>query len=216
MPLNNRRIIFAFCLAAALAFAFAFASAPAFAQDFSEPAPEPVLAPAPAAPALEIDPILAAEQAIILDAAPSVAMPAAPATTGVILRMVLTLVLVALAVYGIVFFMKRAGRRTEASDPFLKILASANLGANRHAHVVSVGSKAWLLGASEGGVSLIGEIDDKDVLDAMFREDARKSSQTAQTRLPDFKAALSRFGAQAGAAPSAENIRKYSERLKGM
>jgi flagellar protein FliO/FliZ len=131
--------------------------------------------------------------------------------------MVLTLALAALAIYGVVFFIKRASRRTDAKDPFLKILASAHLGYNRYAHVVAVGSKAWLVGASEGGVGLISEIEDKDTLNALFLEDSRKSAEAPTGRFLDFKAMLRRLGmpVETGVA-GADNIRKRRERLKGL
>jgi hypothetical protein len=82
---------------------------------------------------------------------------------------------------------------------------------------VSVGSKAWLVGAAEGGVNLISEIEDKDTLDALLLEDSRRSAEAAQGRFIDFKTMLRRLGVpvQPG-APTAENIRKRRERLKGL
>jgi flagellar protein FliO/FliZ len=134
-----------------------------------------------------------------------------------IFRLVLTLALAAAAIYGCVYVIRRASRRLIVRDPFLKVLASAPLGANRYAHVVALGSKAWLVGAAEGGVSLIGEIEDKDTLDALFLEDSRKSAAVPPGRLLDFKAILRRLGmpADSGAA-GADNIRKRRERLKGL
>ena len=167
---------------------------------------------------VEPDPILAAEQALFFDEGPDAASPLGP-TTGVIIRMVLTLALAAAAIYGVVFFIKKSARRVEANDPFLKVLASAHLGSNRHAHVVAVGSKAWLLGASEGGVSLIGEIDDKDVLNAMFLEDSQKNIEAPSGRFLDFKTMLRRLGTPLGADTAdtgADSIRKRRERLKGL
>jgi len=133
-----------------------------------------------------------------------------------VVRMVLVLALAAAAVYGVVFFIKRASKPAAASDPFLKVLAAAHLGSNRYAHIVSVGGKAWLLGSSDGGVNLIGEIDDKDVINAMLLEDSTKSARS-QSRFPDFLGMIRRFGAPAERnAPSADDIRKRRERLKGL
>jgi len=131
-------------------------------------------------------------------------------------RMVLVLALAAAAVYGIVFFIKRSSRKKDAEDPFLKVLANTHLGFNRYAHIVSVGDKAWLVGSSDGGVNLIGEIDDRDVINAMLLEDSTKSEQN-QSRFPDFLGMIRRFGAQAErSAPSADDIRRRRERLKGL
>jgi len=131
-------------------------------------------------------------------------------------RMLLVLALAAAAVYGIVFFIKRTSRKKDTEDPFLKVLANTHLGFNRYAHIVSVGDRAWLLGSSDGGVSLIGEIDDKDVINAMLLEDSTKSERN-QSRFPDFLGMIRRFGVQAErSAPSADDIRRRRERLKGL
>jgi flagellar protein FliO/FliZ len=130
-------------------------------------------------------------------------------------RMLLVLVLVAVAIYGVIYFLKKAAKPAASSDPFLRILSSAHLGSNRYAHIVSVGGKAWLLGASDGGVKLISEIEDKEVIDAMLLEDSRKTSENSG-RLPDFISLLRRFGARPGPDVSgADNIRRHRERLKG-
>lgn len=135
----------------------------------------------------------------------------------VMIRMVLVLALAAAAVYGVVFFIKRASKPAVASDPFLKILANVSLGSNRYAHIVSVGGKAWLLGSSDGGVNLIGEIDDRDVINAMLLEDSRKNADSQTGRFSDFVSMLRRFGAQTESrAAKADDIRKRRERLKGL
>jgi flagellar protein FliO/FliZ len=164
-----------------------------------------------------VDPILAAERALTLEdgAAPAPVPAGGSSSVLSIFRILLVLVLVAAAIYGLVYLFKRAARRGEIDDPFLKVLASANLGSNRYAYVLSLGSKAWLVGAGEGGVNLISEVEDKETLDALLLEDSRKSAET--DRFIDFKTILRRLGMpiQAG-APSADNIRRRRERLKGL
>ena len=163
-----------------------------------------------------IDPITAAEQTLVLgDDGPAAAMPA-PASAFSILRVILTLAVVAAAIYGIVFFIKRLSRPGAAQDPFLKILASTPLGPGRGAYVISVGSQAWLVGAAESAVNLITEITDREILDAMLLENSRKGANPPSGPLPDFRAMLRRLGMSSDSkAPGAEEIRKRSERLKG-
>ncbi len=161
------------------------------------------------------DPLRIAEQELILedDAAP-VSAVAEPSVWAVV-RMLLILALAAAAIYGIVFFIKKSSKQNVTKDPFLKVIAAAHLGSNRYAHVVAVGSKAWLLGSSDGGVNLIGEIDDKDLINAMLLEDSKKDVE-AGGKL-DFLSLLRRMGLPSeNRAPAAENIRKRRERLKGL
>jgi flagellar protein FliO/FliZ len=164
------------------------------------------------------DPIAEAERALSLGEGETtpVAVPAA-SSLGTVLRMVLTLAVAAAAIYGVIYFIKRASRRAEARDPFLKVLASAHLGANRYAHIVAVGSKAWLVGAAEGGVSLISEIEDADTLNALLLEDSRKSAELTAGRFTDFKAMLRRLGMNVDSGvPGTDSIRKRRERLRGL
>jgi len=170
-------------------------------------------APAPDAHAL-------AEQAIVLGegAAAGAMGPAAASPLG-IFRIVLTLAAVAGAIYGLVFLLKKVSRQGggASQDPFLKVLATASIGASRALHVVSLGSQAWLVGSAEHGVSLISEVTDRETLDEMAMAESRKSAESPAGRLPDFKSMLRRLGMPADAAPpTPEDIRKRSERLKGM
>jgi len=137
-------------------------------------------------------------------------------STWTVVRMVLTLALAAAAIYGVVFFIRRSSKKTVYNDPFLKILSNAPLGQNRYVHIVAVGSKAWLLGSSDGGVNLIDEIEDKDVLNAMLLEDSKKGSETPG-QFPDFLSVLRRLGVRSEARTTgADEIRKRRERLKGL
>jgi flagellar protein FliO/FliZ len=133
--------------------------------------------------------------------------------------MVLVLALAAAAIYGVVFFLKRAARPREQNNPHLKVLTSAHLGSSRFVHVISVGSHAWLVGTGEGGVSLIAEINDKEAIDAMLLDESRRSVESAPGRFPDFRALLRRLGAREtsdGQPFSPENLRRRRERLKGL
>ncbi|MDR2542853.1 MAG: flagellar biosynthetic protein FliO [Treponema sp.] len=137
-----------------------------------------------------------------------------PSSAWSIIWMILVLALCAAAIYGIVFFIKKASRRTVRDDPFLKVLANTNLGLNRYVHIVSVGSKAWLVGAGENGVNLISEIEDKEIVDAMLLEDSRKG-EAASSRLGDFMSMMRHLGVRTAAnAPGTDDIRKHRERLR--
>ena len=160
-----------------------------------------------------------AEQAIVFGEGTDGTAPAAPPTTSAfgVFRLVLTLALVALAIYGVAFLFRKAARGGRASsDPFLKVLAAAHVGANRGVYVVSLGSQAWLVGSAEHGVNLIGEVTDRETVDAMLLEDSRRSAETPG-RLPDFRSMLRKLGMQtAPDSPTPDDIRKRSERLKGI
>lgn len=173
----------------------------------------------------ELSPIQSAERSIPIGEAgasnPNPAPSQGAASFFMILRMILVLALAAAAIYGIVFFLKRISRPPQQKDPYLKVLAGAHLGSNRFVHVVSLGSKAWLVGASEGGVSLISEIRDAETVDALLLDESRKSAEVRGGKLPDFFHIVSRY--LGGKEPpkvqedlNAENVRKRRERLRGL
>jgi flagellar protein FliO/FliZ len=171
---------------------------------------------------LATDP-LAAERSIPLDGPLSDDEPVpvrGGASVFLMLQMILILALAALAIYGVVFFLKRLARPAGPRDPHLRVLASVHLGASRFAYVISVGSRAWLVGAAENGVSLIAEIDDQEAVDAMRLDDSRKSAETG-SRFLDFKTMLRRlsggnFPEDSGGGPVVDNLRKRRERLRGL
>ncbi|GHU81190.1 hypothetical protein FACS189468_3230 [Spirochaetia bacterium] len=157
--------------------------------------------------------------------APEDSPAAGPGTSGgssflIIFRMVLVLALVAAAIYLVVFFLKRLSRpQSQAQqNPHLKILASTHLGSGRFVHVISLGQRAWLIGAGEGGIDLIAELEDQDAVNAMLLDNSRQNAGTGG--LPSFQALLHRL--TGGGSPSGsgsdenrlENIRKRRERFK--
>jgi flagellar protein FliO/FliZ len=161
-------------------------------------------------------PVGAPEDAIVLgEDAPGLS-PAPPgASVSLILRMLLILILAAAAIYGVVYFLKRASRPQERRDPNVKLLATVHLGGNRFVHAVSVGSKAWLLGAGDAGVNLIAEIEDPDAVNAMLLEESRRSAEAGSGRFPDFRALIRRMGLPVDTSiPGPDRIRKSRERLK--
>lgn len=143
-----------------------------------------------------------------------------PSSFWSIFRTLVALILVAAAVYGAVYLLKRIARPNVARDPHLKVLASAHLGSNRYVHVVSVGRKAWVVGAAEGGVNLIAEVDDEEEIDSMLLDDSRREASSAPAFSLDFKEIARRLGAGSAsgetAGPSADSIRKKRERLRGV
>jgi flagellar protein FliO/FliZ len=191
----------------------------------------PSFAQTPPDLSLDSDPLpsgpLVDESAIILGEALDSPLPSGGSSIFVALRMVLVLALAALAIYGVVFFIKRIARPRENPDPYLKILARVPLSSDSVAAVISLGAKAWLVGGGSGGVNLISEVEDAESLETMLLEDARKTAETR--RFFDFRSILhfGRGGKKTG-GPSMENdshiesgspmesLRKQRERLKGL
>jgi len=164
------------------------------------------------------------ETAIIFDDPfPAAGVPGG-SPTFVVVRMVLVLALAALAIYGVVFFIKRIARPQESRDPHLKLLARVPLSGDSYAAVISLGSKAWLVGGGSGVVNLISEINDNETLETLLLDDAKRNAGPELKGFIDFRALLQRFGRRAdmsgasGGSPGsfAEGLRKQRERLRGL
>jgi flagellar protein FliO/FliZ len=163
------------------------------------------------------------ESEIILGETPAVPVSYNGSSVFVMLRMILVLALAALAIYGVVFFIKRLARPQESRDPHLKILARVPLGNDSFAAVISLGPKAWLVGGGSGGLNIISEVEDTETLETLLLDDARRNAEAGTKGLLDFRSLLGRFGKnQAGRSSHtdsvslAESLRKQRERLKGL
>lgn len=97
---------------------------------------------------------------------------AGSSTLAYFLRMIVVLALVLAAIYGVYRLMKKAAGPKTVESPAVKILASTSLGAGKALHVVLVGSKGFLVGATDSQVNLVAAIDDKEYLDALALEAA--------------------------------------------
>jgi flagellar protein FliO/FliZ len=204
-----------FLTAAVLAVAgLIFILSPLTAQEQQTELQQP--APALVSPEIPAQPL--AEESIILGEALPPSTNQNPASAWVVIRMVLVLALAALAIYGVVFFVKRLARPSEVRDPHLKVLASAPLGGGAFTAVISVGSNAWLVGGGDAGVSLISEIDEPEALEAMLLDDARKAAEARPNRFLDFRSLLGKLGNNAPGNNNAhaEALRKQRDRLKGL
>jgi flagellar biogenesis protein FliO len=141
--------------------------------------------------------------------------------------MVLVLALAALAIYGVVYGIKKVSRPRAAQDPHLKVLARTPLSTDTYAAVLSLGGKAWLVGGASGGVNLLAEITDTETLETLLLEDAENAAAPAGL---NFRTLMQRFtgrhARQAGAEPASpsaasavggsflDRLRKRRERLQ--
>jgi flagellar protein FliO/FliZ len=133
-----------------------------------------------------------------------------------LLRVLLALALVAAAIYGLVFFLRKRNAGQAQTDPYLKILARTAITPKAAAVVIAVGGKAWLTGITDERISLITEITDKEVVDTMLLDAANREAAARSQRL-DFRALLAKWsggsaGPQNGAGGSS-GFRAHAERL---
>jgi flagellar protein FliO/FliZ len=150
------------------------------------------------------------------EAAEGEAGPQAPSSIlPYVLRMFLVLALVLACIYGLYALLKRSSRPKAQPDAPIKILASTAVGPGRTIMVASVGQKAWLLGSTDSAISLIAELDDKELIDGL----QLKALEEPQAPGQDFSTILTtllkpkRQGRGKPAAPS-DFFARQRDRLK--
>ncbi len=129
-------------------------------------------------------------------------------TTWSLIRVILALILVAAIIYGLARVLRRSLVSKESENPFLKKAATLTLAPGKTVQVITMPNKAWLVGVSEAGVNLIGEITDEDLVNQMILE----AEKVPQSKARDFASILSSFTNTAKLAE--DTIKKQRIRLQ--
>ena len=169
------------------------------------------------------------ETQIVLDAGnaeigQSPAKRSEPSSIWILVRIVVVLALVCGGIYGVVYLLKKTSKMDVSSDKFLKSVASLALAPNRSVQVVMAGNQAFLVGITEKNISLISEITDKELIDAMNLEADKKApvpggnfAALVSNLIPSkrTKPAESSGKAPESAVATADFLRRQRERLTG-
>ena len=115
-----------------------------------------------------------------------------PGTAGLIFRVIIVLSLVVACIYAVFHFMKKSVNPTGSTeDDYLKKVASLSVAPGKAVHVVTINHHAYVIGTAENSISLIAELNDDELVDAM-NVNAEKKPQTERK---DFASMLqSRLG----------------------
>ncbi|MFI3257165.1 MAG: flagellar biosynthetic protein FliO [Spirochaetales bacterium] len=130
-------------------------------------------------------------------------------TLWLFVRMILALVFVVAVIYGIVFVLKKGFVARESESAFLKKAASLTLAPGKSVCVITLVDAAWLVGVSDAGINLIGEINDKELVDRMILE----AEKSPSSKPKDFASILSMF--TQSAKQTEKTLQKQRERLLG-
>ncbi len=129
-------------------------------------------------------------------------------TLWLFVRMIFALIIVVALIYGVTFLLKKGLVSKESENPFLKRAATLTLAPGKTVQVVTLIDKAWVVGVSDAGINLIGELTDKDLIDQMVLEAEKEPLSKAR----DFSSILSSFTNTAKLTETA--LKKQRERLK--
>lgn len=125
-------------------------------------------------------------------AAPSAAPAPAPFSTAwVFFKMIFVLALVVVCIYLVMSFMrKKMGGNVEDDDMFLRKVAQVSVAPGKTVQIVTLLEKAYLIGVTDSSIDLLGEIKDKELVDAMNLNADKKQSRA---RARSFSDVLSLF-----------------------
>lgn len=96
------------------------------------------------------------------------ARPASVSTVWVFFRMIFVLIAVVVCIYLVMSFMRRKmGGRATDDDTFLRKVAQVTIAPGKTVQIVTLLEKAYLIGVTDNSMDLLGEINDKELVDAM-------------------------------------------------
>ena len=124
------------------------------------------------------------------------------------LRTIFVLAVVIAVIYLIAWFFKKSITPGAENDLFLKKTASITLAPGKTVQIVTFQDKAYMLGVSDNSITLLSEINDKELVDTMnLQADSANAS-----RPRDFASLL---GAVSGSVKKTENFLKIKRENLG-
>jgi len=132
--------------------------------------------------------------------------------------MLLTLGLVLGTIWFVFFLIRRAAKPKAQQDAFVRVLASASLGTGKWMYVVSLGAKAFLVGATDSSINLIYEVEDAELIDEMKLRSAtapQADSRDFSTLLQGLLKPVSKHRAESvKGIPGTDYLSRQRDRLK--
>ena len=90
-----------------------------------------------------------------------------PSTVGTFIRMIVALIIVVALIYGTLWFVKKKTNIVKTDDEYLRRAAYINIAPRKTIEVITLIDKAYLIGVTEDNITMLGEIDDKELISAM-------------------------------------------------
>lgn len=111
-----------------------------------------------------------------------------PSTFHIFFRMILVLIFVVACMYAVIRFMKNGLTRPESNDPFLRKVSSVSISPGKSIQVVTLLDHAYIVGVSDASINVIGQVDDKELVDAMNLYADKNTSSTKPRTFNDILA----------------------------
>jgi flagellar protein FliO/FliZ len=124
-----------------------------------------------------------------------------PSTLGTFIRMIVVLILVIAIIYGVFWFIKKKTNIVKTDDDYLRRAAYINIAPGKTIEVITLVDKAYVIGVTEDGITLLGELDSKadDKTAQMINAMNLRADQTQNTKKPlNFNDVMDMFLAKKG------------------
>ena len=82
-------------------------------------------------------------------------------------RMIVILIFLVVCVYIVMRFMRSSGFVPADDDPFLRRVASISISVGKSVQIVTLLEHAYLIGVTDSSINLLGEIEDKELVNAL-------------------------------------------------
>lgn len=106
-------------------------------------------------------------------------------TVWIFVRMIIALVIVVACIYGVLWFIKKKTNVVKDEDDFLRRVAFINLAPGKSVEIVTLIDKGYLLGVTDDNISLLGEIDDKELIQALNLNSDKKHNSKKPMNFSD-------------------------------
>lgn len=144
--------------------------------------------------------------------------PRSSSTVWVFFRMIFVLIVVVACIYLVMSFMRRKmGGSIADDDTFLRKVAQVTVAPGKTVQIVTLLERAYLIGVTDNSIDLLGEIKDKELVDAM-NLNADRNQNVARAR--SFSDVLSIFlnpknpNATAGERSASNSITEFFNKQK--
>ena len=145
----------------------------------------------------------------------------APFSVWDFVRMAVVLGGVIAGIYGFLYLLKKLSGQKVQNNGLINLIGSQMLSGNRSLHIVQIGRQVFLVGASDGSVNLISEINDRESLDEIQLSLSKESSSERKSFTDVFSGLFGRPGmkpaqksSETSMLGSVDFLKQQQERLK--
>lgn len=108
-----------------------------------------------------------------------------PSTVGMFVRMIVVLLIVVALIYGTLWFIRKKTNVVKTDDEYLRRAAYINIAPGKTVEVITLIDKAYLIGVTEDNITMLGEIQDQELIKAMNITADKKNNTKKPTSFSD-------------------------------